>query len=579
VLQHCSDLLEAKRRSYDILRADHAHSSAVLRDVDTLLSKYRGRREVERGGPDERETNLRMLSEKIHRSLQRTSCEIQCMQEDMEVLSRFCGSGVIPPAYDSYNVKQEDVDKIVQHRQDAKTAEAPQKGKVIVPQLQLGLLPKEHARLGPPTAELRAELPSCGSSESSGSDAAGDEEALGTWEVQHGQTTADHIAAALTREVVVPQLQLDRLPQEHPQLQPMPDLDTGSRSSSSFDSSIASPMAGVTGVVGASLQSKGCSIEARPVLSSSHSVPYLIAPPPQVLQQKQQCLGRPASMAALPMAVTPPVPLPVLTTESGVQQTAIIRCVSPLAAASRGLVNAQGGSLNQGVRKSHSTTALRSVAIRQGSQLVQQQQGSAAAPGFASPALGPREHSRGGGISPLRCASSATPSRPGPATNAAPRPRQKASQPNSRLSPPIQNAIGWQGRCLGAKHSSPSPERQRVAAAASPLRATSAPYAKQVGLQPSGSTPCLPGAGRLQSAPTWAAGVAAEVSVATGATATAVAPTLGAPCAKSGWSSPLPPPPGAIPAGGSSVQQAPAACYQRLEIAAAPHTSPTWQKR
>lgn len=393
--------------------------------------------------------------------------------------------------------------------------------------------------------------------------------------MQNGQTTSDHIAAALTREVVVPQLPLDLLPQEHPQLQPMDNLDTGSRSSSSLDSSIASPAAGVTGGVGASLLPKGCSIEARPVLSSSHSVPYLIAPPPQVLQPQQQCLGRPASMAALPMAVTPPVPLPVLTTGSNTQQTAIIRCVSPLTAASRGLVNPRGAPLNQGVRKSHSTTALRSgsMAVRQGGQLVQQPvQGSAAAPGFASPALGPRDHSRGG-TSPLRCASTATPSRPVPSTAAVPsttaasRPRPKASQQNSRMSPPIQNTVGWQGRGLGPKHSSPSPERQRVAAAASPLRATSAPYSKQLGLQPSVSTPCLPGAGRLQSSPsTWTAtGVPAELSVATAA--------LGTACAKSGWSSP----PGPIPAGGSSIQ--PPGCYPRLELAAAPHASPTWQKR
>lgn len=559
VLQHCSDLLEAKRRSYDILRADAAQSAAVLRDLDAMLGQIRSWRKdnSDTGGPDERETNLKILSEKVHRSLQRTSAEIQHVQEDVEVLSRFCGGGVIPPAYDSYNVKQEDVEKMVAHVQKVKGQgpEAPQKGttaKVMVPQLQLGLLTKEHPRLAPPTEELRAGMRSGRSSASSSSDA----------REEDADAAADIRGAA---KVLVPQLQLDLLPQEHPQLPPALTADTRSGSGSSCSSSARSPP-GVAATMQVPCVHAVTLAPGTPLMPSSQGIPHLVAPPPPVLQQ-QPCLGRPASMVTLPVAVTPPLP-PAAPAELAAQSAAI-RCVSPLAAACRGPVNSRGSNVGIGVRKSNSTASLRSLSLRPGTQLVQQplQATSAATgPGFGSPALGHRGEQSGVGVSPLRCSSTTAPARP-LISNTASRARARASHPNPRMPPSCQSSVGWQARGV-TKQSSPSPERQRVAAAASPLRSA---WAGNPALQPSCSTPCLPCAARVQAvAGAWAAtGVAADVSSAAGAAATVVP---GVACSTGGgWSSPGPPP-------GSTAIQVGSLNQSRTD-GAARHSSPTWPKR
>merc|ERR1740120_360290 len=87
----------------------------VLRDLDGTLGQLRVQREAQDDGPNERETNLKILYEKVYRSLQRTTEEIRKVHDDIEVLSQFCGGGAVPAVYDSYNVTEEDVDKMLDH--------------------------------------------------------------------------------------------------------------------------------------------------------------------------------------------------------------------------------------------------------------------------------------------------------------------------------------------------------------------------------------------------------------------------------------------------------------------------------
>lgn len=217
-LSECAGLLEAKQRSAETLRADAARSAAVLNDLGAVLEQLKVHRREGGGdtGPTEKETNLRMLYEKVSRSLQRTTEELRKIHDDIEALSQFCGGGAISAAYDSYNVQESDVERMKAHHvataaaghpsveglnllQPQPQASPPPLGTVmlppayampyvhataaarspspVVPSLPLAMLPREHAELAPqppPQVQLspprrRGLAPGCSSSRSSSS--------------------------------------------------------------------------------------------------------------------------------------------------------------------------------------------------------------------------------------------------------------------------------------------------------------------------------------------------------------------------------------------------------------------------
>jgi hypothetical protein len=160
MLRDCALLLEVKQRSTQMLQADAERSAVVLENLSGVLSRLRVKREASADPrPCEKETNLRLLFEKVSRSLQRNKVEIAKMYEDIEIIAQFCQGGAVPSAYDSYNVTENDVQKMVDHMMSdvgpslAAAAEvrpagdrpppAPAENVVIIPQLPLSLLSQE----------------------------------------------------------------------------------------------------------------------------------------------------------------------------------------------------------------------------------------------------------------------------------------------------------------------------------------------------------------------------------------------------------------------------------------------------
>lgn len=276
IVHCCGALLEARRRSFEALRADASLSSAALRDLDTLLGQLVMRREASgsNDGPDEFETNVKLLCDRVNRSLQRMSGDLRHLQQDIETLTHCCNGGSVPPLYDAFNVKEEDVQRLVdyRHQQHHATQEdsravpaqhqppgqhqaphqlgAPQlqvvqcrpslagtsksREAVVVPQLPLSMLPQEHPLLPPNPMSiedtLSATMSSCSSyalGASVGSSAAAPGGLTGGRSGNYGSGFAVRPLrprAASPPKVPVPQLPLSLLPQEHPEYA-MPQLD------------------------------------------------------------------------------------------------------------------------------------------------------------------------------------------------------------------------------------------------------------------------------------------------------------------------------------------------------------------
>eukprot|EP00811_Abedinium_folium_P015747 NODE_246_length_3301_cov_2.672653.p1 GENE.NODE_246_length_3301_cov_2.672653~~NODE_246_length_3301_cov_2.672653.p1 ORF type:complete len:894 (-),score=224.34 NODE_246_length_3301_cov_2.672653:135-2816(-) len=165
----CDVLLDAKRRTAEALRTDARQSAGLLDDLGVVLSKLRQSREAGCGdaGPSERETNLRILYERVSRALMRISAEITKTSADIEALATFCGAGTFVNVHDCYKATPEDVKQILQYTADPSPTAvppvdtAPHAGAcpskvgagdglpLIVPQLPLSLLPQEHDDLVP----------------------------------------------------------------------------------------------------------------------------------------------------------------------------------------------------------------------------------------------------------------------------------------------------------------------------------------------------------------------------------------------------------------------------------------------
>lgn len=157
MMRDCAMLLEVKQRSLEMLRADAERSASVLHKLETVLCQLRGKREAGGdNGPNEKETNLRLLKEKVSRSLSRGTEELQRMNEDIETIAQFCEGGRLPPVYDSYNVTESNVQALIKHaalqQEVAKPAVSiasapggalPSRPRAPVPALPLSMLPQE----------------------------------------------------------------------------------------------------------------------------------------------------------------------------------------------------------------------------------------------------------------------------------------------------------------------------------------------------------------------------------------------------------------------------------------------------
>lgn len=300
-LNECVGLLEAKHRSAETLRADAARSAAVLDDLGTVLAQLQVHRHEGGGdtGPTEKETNLRMLYEKVSKSLQRTTEELRKIHDDIEALSQFCGGGAMPPAYDSYNVQDGDVEKMKAHF--AATAAA---GHASLEGLNL-LQPQAPAPL-----PLSSGLPAA---------------------AEHAAPCGRGTAAARSPSPVVPSLPFAMLAREHvevastlpPQAQLSPPRRRGlapgcssSRSSSSTSSSSGTS----PGRSPAAL--RACSMPATPPTLARAGGQWLGACAPA---SSSGALARPLSFSLLPQgppvvplaapATVPPATVPPATTD------------------------------------------------------------------------------------------------------------------------------------------------------------------------------------------------------------------------------------------------------------------------
>lgn len=107
------DLMQVKRRTVEALEQDAKRSAAAFHELDALLGMIIALREANGGtGPDERETNLKLVYEQVYRSIQRSTEEANKIRHEIQELDSFCRKGYIPPVYDAYNASQQDIQKM-----------------------------------------------------------------------------------------------------------------------------------------------------------------------------------------------------------------------------------------------------------------------------------------------------------------------------------------------------------------------------------------------------------------------------------------------------------------------------------
>jgi len=320
-MHRCSELIQVKQRAVELLRADAFRSEAALRDLASDLRVLRIRREAkDENGPNEQETNLKLVYEKICRSLKTTHDHIRRIDDDLEVLSQFCGCGTVPPLYDSYDVKEEDLDRMLVHAAlDARGfANAQEDG--TSPEIVMSTMPAASA--GPPTVPpLR-------------------------------MPTGDHAVYAPT--IIVPQLPLNKLPQEQgkvpsnlAQVNFHGGQESGhSPSSSSFDSSRDEAALQRGGSLGGTTVS--VSSPAIGGIASSPNVPAMWMGAPKVLGPGvNACVthGVAPSPGVLSLPKTPPQPTGFME-PFGVATA--VPGVPVVYASGSSLTSSQGGGINAG---------------------------------------------------------------------------------------------------------------------------------------------------------------------------------------------------------------------------------------
>jgi len=476
MLQQCAELLEAKRRTADALRHDAARSTAVLRDLDVILGQLMLQREsTDDTGPNERETNFKILYERVYRSMQRTSDEARRMCEDIEVLNHFCGGSEIPPAYDSYNVKEQDVEQLVEHAQQ----------KQKQPEVSVPSAAPAATMPAPATATPAPAVPS------SSSKAAAPERAVS--------------------QPKVPHLALNRLPQEHPPQSEKHQVSSLGPPSPSSTSCCSSDRGHVDETIpqfgGASVSvtppapaAAAGKLQGQGTLSSTPGVPLgwsmamqVMAPASLVVAPPQHHVAPHGSSISVSAAMPHTPPVPPLATHSGALPGGVSPLVhgapprrsGPLVSAptgydasptptrkgnsvvvsanvqeARGMVgrpemqrsvsavrlpgssvSAQAAMGSLSVAKSHSTASLQTVAVRPATVAAPPQ---AALTSHVSPMLGTR--SELAGVSPMRsssvAAASAAPTAVMTASIAASSAGASPLAPNGRTITPVATNQG-----------------------------------------------------------------------------------------------------------------------------------------
>jgi len=96
-LLNCYYFLETKRASAKALTREAALAGDVLQDLSAQLRELHLYRSADADdGPTERETSLKIIYERVFRSLRRTAEELQRTHEDIEVLQQFIGDDLLP---------------------------------------------------------------------------------------------------------------------------------------------------------------------------------------------------------------------------------------------------------------------------------------------------------------------------------------------------------------------------------------------------------------------------------------------------------------------------------------------------
>eukprot|EP00435_Cladocopium_sp_Y103_P055139 s375_g18.t1 len=200
-----AQLLQVKRRTVEALEQDARCSSGAFQELDSLLGHIMSTREAHGSGPDERETNLKLVYEQVYRSIQRSTEEVSKIRHEIQELESFCRKGYIPPLYDAYSASQQDIQKMKEMQQAASRVTEEKevaKGKlnisvpwaapqvIEIPQLPLSCLQAdpEVAQLPQPYIEGTASAASSSSGSSSSS-------APGT-DVRRASFTAGYAAVA-----------------------------------------------------------------------------------------------------------------------------------------------------------------------------------------------------------------------------------------------------------------------------------------------------------------------------------------------------------------------------------------------
>ncbi|CAK9017775.1 unnamed protein product, partial [Durusdinium trenchii] len=108
-------------------------------------------REANGNGPDERETNLKLVYEQVYRSIQRSTEEATKIRHEVQELESFCRKGYIPPIYDAYAASQQEIQKMkepgvqvlpegVQEEKQLNVPMPPAPQVIEIPQLPLSCL-------------------------------------------------------------------------------------------------------------------------------------------------------------------------------------------------------------------------------------------------------------------------------------------------------------------------------------------------------------------------------------------------------------------------------------------------------
>eukprot|EP00913_Durusdinium_trenchii_P032788 g30693.t1 len=146
-----AQLLQVKRRTVEALEEDAKQSSGAFQELDTLLGHIMSSREANGNGPDERETNLKLVYEQVYRSIQRSTEEATKIRHEVQELESFCRKGYIPPIYDAYAASQQEIQKMkepgvqvlpegVQEEKQLNVPMPPAPQVIEIPQLPLSCL-------------------------------------------------------------------------------------------------------------------------------------------------------------------------------------------------------------------------------------------------------------------------------------------------------------------------------------------------------------------------------------------------------------------------------------------------------